>query len=130
LLGAPSLCFAYPSLCFYQFPSSASGQWLLRRGIPPAPETRCPGSTPAAGKPQIPVPCSGVSVPLTPKREVLVLTRTGFSPLVCPCLWLKFQKLVCWLQPGSLSVHRSFQTPAEELLVGISLCGSPSFFVL
>jgi hypothetical protein len=63
------------------------------------------------------------------ERGSLVLPRAGVSPLVHPCLWLKSQQQVCWLQPGPLPVQQSFQPPAEVFLVGISLMGNPSAFL-
>jgi hypothetical protein len=36
------------------------------------------------------------------------LPRAGFEPLVHPCLLLRFQQQVRWMQPGTLMVHQSF----------------------
>jgi hypothetical protein len=58
----------------------------------------------------------------------LVLPVAGFEPLVYPCLWLKFQQQVLWLQLGSLMVHQSFQPSAEAFLIGIPLEGVPLQF--
>jgi hypothetical protein len=44
------------------------------------------------------------------------LPRAGFEPLVHPCLWLRFQQQVCWMQPGTLMVRQSFLALALAFL--------------
>jgi hypothetical protein len=77
-LAFPGLCFTCPTFAFFSFRQANPDSAFLARQIPPTPETRCPGSPPAAGKPEILAPCSGVSVSLTPKREVPGFTSGRF----------------------------------------------------
>jgi hypothetical protein len=42
---------------------------------------------------------------------------------------MKSEQQVCWLQPGHLAVHQSFQPPAEIFLVGMCLEGSPCYLL-
>jgi hypothetical protein len=73
VLASLALAFA-----FFSFRLAHPDYAFFRRRIPPTPETRCPNSPPTVGKPEILAPCSGVSVPLTPKREVPGFTSGRF----------------------------------------------------
>jgi hypothetical protein len=72
--------------------------------------------------------CSGVSVPLTPKRGFPGFTLGRFLTFG---LSLPLAEILAAgsLHLGPLMVHWNFQPPAEVFLIGISLDGSPSSFL-
>jgi hypothetical protein len=121
LLDAPSQCFACPSFCFcfFSFRLANPDNAFFARRTRPTPETRCPGSSPAAGKPEILAPCSGVSVSLTTKGEVLGFTSGGFLTTGSSLPLAEISAAGSLVATGPLNGARSFLPPAELFLVWI-----------